>query len=141
MMDINKYLSFMDEQVVQVTNAVSHQFLHNMWYNIIDGNPVVSGLSRYSWRLTQSSPSTSRPQLMQNYQYNDGRVYGEPPKPQVLRTGTLYKNYFMVNNQDYVTDLNEDTSRYYFGFIDDGIRRAVLQTDISNTNVTGVRLA
>lgn len=142
MIDINKYMGFMKEQVIDVSNGVSHQFLNNMWTNITEGNPVHSGLSKFSWKMTNSYPSKSHPIMPDGYDWKvDGRVFGDPPKPPVLRTGKHYKTYFMTNNQKYVTKLNDaDTSKYYFGFIDDGIRRAVLQTDI-NANVTGVRLA
>lgn len=143
MINIEKYLGFMDQQVIETTNKVSHQFLNNMWTNITEGNPVHSGLSKFSWKMTNSNPSTSKPMLPEGYDWKkDGKVFDDPPKPPVLRTGKHYKTYFMTNNQRYVTKLNDnDVSKYYFGFIDDGIRKAVLQTNINEANVTGVKLA
>ena len=141
-MDINKYLSFMNEQVIEVTESVSWQFQSKLWYNVIEGNPVVSGLSKFSWHMVHGDKTDYQPTMPSGYTYLEGRVFGDPPKPKVLRSGTLRKKYTMFNNQSYVPGLNDNLGKDYFGFIDDGIRRAALATDINDTaNITGVRIA
>ena len=39
-----------------------------------------------------------------------------------------YKKFFLFNNQDYIANLNEDEKRYYYQFIEDGMKRAVSKT-------------
>ena len=132
----------MNEQVIEVTESVSWQFQSKLWYNVIEGNPVVSGLSKFSWHMVKGQKTEYQPVLPTNYTYLEGRVFGDPAKPNILRTGSLQKVYTMFNNQAYVPGLNENTNKPYYGFIDDGIKRAALATDINDTaNFTGVRLA
>lgn len=141
-MDIDKYVGFMNEQVIEVTKSVSWQFQYKLWYNVIEGNPVVSGLSKFSWNMVAGEKTNYQPVLPTSYTYLEGRVFGEPAKPSVLRTGILKSKYTMFNNQSYVPGLNDNLQKSYGGFIDDGIRRATLATDINDVaNITGVRLA
>ena len=129
MINVEQYLGFMNQQVIEVTEATNKRFLNNLWNNVVEGNPVKSGLSRYSWRLVGGEPTGYLPKLG-NYNPKDGTVFGYPAKPKALRTGKTFKQYSMFNNQNYVVKLNESETKYYYQFINNGIAKATMETKV-----------
>ncbi len=132
--DANHYKGFMEEAVIEATGNKSKQFLYNLWDEIVLYTPVVTGLAMFSWRLTPSNPSSYKPKLTSELIYNSDvgkgvvnsvRVFPEPERPNLEKYRRIYKKFVLFNNQEYVSKLNENENKYYYQFIDDGIRRAV----------------
>jgi len=136
---IEKYTDWLNESVLEITRKNNKKLLYNLWDEIVPFTPVQTGLAMYSWRMTPGQKSTYKPVLKQGegelFDSDTGafagftRVFPEPERPNIERYGKRkFENFYLFNNQDYVANLNEDESKHYYQFIDDGIKRAVAKT-------------
>lgn len=130
--DANHYLGFMDNTIIEATGNKNKEFLYNLWDEIVPNTPVDTGLAMYSWRMTPSNPSSYKPKPEAGMLFNENgglikhvRVFPEPKRPNLEKYRRIYKKFVLFNNQEYVAELNENEEKYYYLFIDNGIRRAI----------------
>lgn len=137
--NIKSYTDWMNTRVIEATEFKSKQYLYNLWDEIVYNTPVRTGLAMFSWRMAPSVKGTFKPILQEGegelFDPNTGvfagfsRVFPPPEKPNLEKyKKRIYKKFVLYNNQEYVVKLNEDESKYYYQFIDDGIRRAAFKT-------------
>lgn len=135
--DINAYVDWLDEFVIEATGSANKKFLYNLWFEIVPFTPVKTGLAMFSWRMTPGQKSNYKPSGSSNLTFDSGvgrgvvketRIYPEPEVPNLDKYKRMYKHFYLFNNQNYVASLNDDETKYYYQFIDDGIRRAIAKT-------------
>ena len=139
LVDVKHYVDWMQASVVEATEKPSKQFLYNLWDEIVLNTPVRTGLARFSWRMAPSTKGTYKPTLLEGegelYDSETGqfagfsRVFPDPARPNLEKYKRIYKKFVLYNNQDYIVKLNEDETKYYYQFIDDGIARAIFKTN------------
>ena len=124
--NVKAYTDWMNTAVVETTENISKEFLYNLWDEVVLGNPVVTGLSKFSWRMTPDRKSWFKPELPPYSGFE--RVFPDPERPNLDKYKRIHKTFVLFNNQEYVVNLNEDNSKPYYQFIENGIDRAKLKT-------------
>ncbi len=107
----------------EIIGKKNYEFLYNAWNDLVKLNPVDTGTSRYSWYISRGAPSTYKPQYV-----NVKNYYPMPTPPAQMRGALSPKldNWYIGNNQDYISTLNEGNSANpYNGWIDSTINKWV----------------
>lgn len=134
MSEISKYADWLNETVIDIIDIQNKEFLNNLWDEVTNGTPVATGLTKYSWRMTPSVKSNYKPQPHTEMisldkegrgEYKRIRAFPDPERPHIFSSRRNFKKYVMFNNQDYVFELNENSSKPYYQFIENGIDKAI----------------
>jgi len=132
---IDNYVDFMNASVVEITSKQNRRLLYALWDNVVPKTPVRTGLAMFSWRMTPSVKSTYFPKLSQHdMNLSDGnqRIFPPPERPDLDKYKRInYKKFVLFNNQQYVADINQDEKKYYYQWIETGIRKALIQAKVS----------
>lgn len=132
------YVDWGTKTVEKIFTLDKVRLLNNLWDQVVLNTPVLTGLAMYSWRMTPNQRSSYKPILAPGdgelYDVDTGRftgytrVFPEPDKPDMKKFTKKWKRIVLFNNQDYVAGLNENEAKYYYQFIDNGIRVAIART-------------
>ena len=106
-------------QLVHIVGRKNNRFFLDLWNNVVDATPVLTGTARYSWILTAGRPSTIKPPVKQ---------YSRPSEPAVEKYTYRWINWYITNNQVYVPLLNNGsipTNKAAPGWIDAAVKKSV----------------
>lgn len=105
--------------IINIVTRRNNKFFLALWNDLVDSTPVLTGTARYSWIFTAGNKSPRKPVRKQ---------YDRPLTPDVWKYSMRWMNWYIVNNQDYVSGLNSGanpTKKAAPGWIDAAIRRTV----------------
>ncbi len=115
-----KNFSEAGKQIVNIVARKNTKCFMYLWDDLIDSTPVLTGTAQNSWIFTTVRPSRIRPPRKQ--------YTGKPARPDLWLYTYRWMNWYITNNQPYVSGLNDGTNptkKASPGWIDAATKRAV----------------
>jgi hypothetical protein len=119
---LNEFLNELKKQGANIADVVKDlqtRLVLDIHNKLILSNPVDTGTSRYSWIITQSSPSTRVP-AKGKYSWQQAQS-----RQNAVKSIQAYGVTYITNNQSYIERLNRGYSKQApAGWIEECVSRA-----------------
>lgn len=108
--------------VARLTMQKNSALAEAIWTELVDQTPVDTGTARVSWIFSVIKPSSKKPPIAE---------YSYPSKPNFKRFNWRWRNWYITNNQDYISDLNNGSSKQNtnIGWVDSTVNRNVAKAN------------
>jgi hypothetical protein len=124
----DKWVQQFGKDAVDALVGVKREITLDIWRKVVRSTPVDTGRARHGWVATAGYADTSVSQRKVRRKEGAKRRLFPNQRPKNLQSTTLEADNFVVNNVEYIGDLNEGSSRQApAGFVEAAVQSGVRQ--------------